>query len=52
MTNDTSSYLLLLLGEEKLSAAELIHAWRLSKEIETRLAAEGRTSLQECHCGK
>jgi len=46
------SYLLILLGEEKLSVAELIHAWRLSKEMETRLAAECRISMQECHRGK
>jgi len=46
------SYLLVLLGEEKLSVAELVHARRLSKEMETRLAVEGRISMQECHHGK
>ena len=32
--------------------AELIHAWSLRKEMETQLAATGRTSLQESHHGK
>ena len=32
--------------------AELIHAWSFRKEMETQLAARGRTSLQESHRGK